>query len=240
VLNLEAFMSPSEIGPEASRRNFFISYTLADKPWASWIAYQLEIAGYTTFFQLWDIRPGHNIPLMMSEGVALCDRLIAVLSPHYIKAPFPQAEWADTFYSDPTGAKRKLIPVRVEPCVLPPLMRAIVYVDLVNLDKAGARLRLLDAVALEVPRHGPGPFPGADGGPQFPGGTAKAVQPSPESFKEEVRRALKAANDAMIRGDYSSAVVLYLEALQFAPGNSKIRAKLEAARTRDRQMRSPE
>jgi hypothetical protein len=36
------------------RRDFFISYTSSDRPWAEWIAMQLEQAGYTLFIQAWD------------------------------------------------------------------------------------------------------------------------------------------------------------------------------------------
>ena len=44
-------------GPQA-RVDFFISYTAADRPWAEWIAWQLEVAGFTTLLQAWDFRPG--------------------------------------------------------------------------------------------------------------------------------------------------------------------------------------
>ena len=32
-------------------RDFFISYTAVNRPWAEWIAVQLEAAGYTTVLQ---------------------------------------------------------------------------------------------------------------------------------------------------------------------------------------------
>jgi TIR domain len=32
-----------------TKKDFFVSYRSADEPWASWIAWQLEEAGYTTF-----------------------------------------------------------------------------------------------------------------------------------------------------------------------------------------------
>jgi hypothetical protein len=49
------------------QRDFFISYTGADRAWAEWIAVQLEAAGHTTVLQAWDFRPGqdflHEMPL---------------------------------------------------------------------------------------------------------------------------------------------------------------------------------
>ncbi|MBV5337401.1 MAG: toll/interleukin-1 receptor domain-containing protein, partial [Deltaproteobacteria bacterium] len=34
-------------------KDFFISYTGADKNWAEWIAWQLEEAGYQVVIQAW-------------------------------------------------------------------------------------------------------------------------------------------------------------------------------------------
>jgi hypothetical protein len=38
------------------RRDFFISYTSADRAWVEWIAWELEAAGYRTLIQAWDFR----------------------------------------------------------------------------------------------------------------------------------------------------------------------------------------
>jgi phage replication-related protein YjqB (UPF0714/DUF867 family) len=42
-------------------RDFFISYTGADRAWAEWIAVQLEAAGYSTVLQAWDFRPRQRL-----------------------------------------------------------------------------------------------------------------------------------------------------------------------------------
>ncbi len=45
-------------------KDFFISYNKADRPWAEWMAWQLEAEGYTTVLQAWDFLPGSNgLPL---------------------------------------------------------------------------------------------------------------------------------------------------------------------------------
>ena len=56
------------------RRDFFISFSSADRAWAEWIASELEAAGYTTFFQHWDVGPGSNFMLEMHKAAALSDR----------------------------------------------------------------------------------------------------------------------------------------------------------------------
>jgi TIR domain-containing protein len=81
--------------------------------WAEWIAGSIESAGYEPIIQAWHFRPGENFVLRMQEGAAQTDFTIAVLSETYLKSEFTQPEWAAAFAQDPTGKKRKLIPVRV-------------------------------------------------------------------------------------------------------------------------------
>ena len=51
-------------------KNFFISYTATDRAWAEWVAWQLEVAGYSTRIQAWDFRPGFNFVREMQEAEA--------------------------------------------------------------------------------------------------------------------------------------------------------------------------
>src|SRR6185369_14362418 len=87
-------------GP-AAVKDFFVSYNRADRTWAEWIAWQLEEAGYTTVLQAWDFRPGGNFVLDMLQA-AEAQRTIAVLSPDYVTALYPQRELAAAFAQDPT------------------------------------------------------------------------------------------------------------------------------------------
>jgi tetratricopeptide (TPR) repeat protein len=127
--------------------DFFISYANADAPWAEWIAWQLEEAGYTTTIQAWDFRPGANFVLEMQKAATKSARTMAVLSPRYLSSAYAAPEWAAAVALDPTGDDRTLIPVRVAPCELTGLLRQIVYVDLVGLDEEAARDRLLQGLA---------------------------------------------------------------------------------------------
>ena len=146
-------------------KDFFISYTGADKAWAEWIAFVIEEAGHTTIIQAWDFRPGSNFVLKMQEGAKSANRTITVLSPDYLNSGFAAPEWAAAFAEDPQGQIQKIVPVRVRSCALEGLLHAIVYIDLVGLDETAAREKLLDGVrggrAKPVAR------------PEFPGETAK-------------------------------------------------------------------
>jgi hypothetical protein len=148
-------------------KDFFISYTKADKNWAEWIAWYLEEAGYEVVIQAWDFRPGGNFVLDMQEAASGCDRTIAILSPDFLKSTFTAPEWAAAFAKDPTGKKSSLLPVRVRDCNLEGLLGQIVYIDLVGLNENDAINTLLKGVlrGRAKPSHAPG----------FPGGPAMGI-----------------------------------------------------------------
>lgn len=123
-------------------KDFFISYNSADQQWAEWIASQLEEAGCTTVYMDRDFHPGENFVLGMHEASKNTRSTIIVLTPAYLESEFAQSEWAAAFVKDSKGKKRKLIPVRVAKCEPEGLLSAIIYIDLVGLDKEEARDKL--------------------------------------------------------------------------------------------------
>ena len=134
---------------QSETTNFFISYAQVDRPWAEWIAWKLEAAGYTTVIQAWDFRPGHSFVQEMDAATKTAQRTIAVLSPDYFQSRFTPAEWQTAFRRDPNGAQRLLVPVRVRACDVEGLLGGIVYIDLVDVDENAARERLLAGVQRE-------------------------------------------------------------------------------------------
>lgn len=149
-------------------KDFFISYTSADKDWAEWIAWQLEDAGYTTIIQAWDFVRG-NFVSAMNKAATDAERTIAVLSPDYWKSEFTEAEWTQAFGQDPTGKRGLLIPIRIRFVEPPNLLKPILYIDLFNCSLGEARKRLIKHVGASVdgsrvkPEEEP-PFPGNAGG----------------------------------------------------------------------------
>ena len=47
--------------------DFFVSYTSADRPWAEWIAWELEQAGHSVIVQAWGIQAGANFVVVMAS-----------------------------------------------------------------------------------------------------------------------------------------------------------------------------
>ncbi|MBA2392935.1 MAG: TIR domain-containing protein [Ktedonobacteraceae bacterium] len=155
--------------------DFFLSYNKADRAWAEWLAWQLEEDGYTTIIQAWDFRPGTNFVAKMHEVTTSATHTIAVLSPDYLNdAPFSAAEWMAAFVQDPIGTNSTLIPVRVRECNPPGLLKAVIYIDLVELDEPEARTTFLAGIKkTRAKPTTPSPYPGKraprTATPNFPG-----------------------------------------------------------------------
>jgi hypothetical protein len=136
-------------------KDFFVSYTAADKAWATWIAYILEADGFAVTIQEWDFRPGSNFAAEMDKALKQCPRMIAVLSPAYLKARFPTAEWTAVFAGDPEGAINALVPIMVEECRPEGLLSQVVQIRIHGLDEAVAHKQILEGVrhTATVSRH---------------------------------------------------------------------------------------
>jgi hypothetical protein len=173
---------------DADGVDFFVSYTEADRAWASWIAWTLEEAGYRCKLSHWDVRPGNNFALEMQAAARGADRVIAVLSPAYLDARFTHPEWAAAFVQDPKAQERRLIPVMVTPSDPGGLLTGILQIRLAGLNEADARRELLSGVGagrakpLTTPAF-PGPPTPADTPP--PGLSIHAAYPHDQPSEYE-------------------------------------------------------
>jgi hypothetical protein len=146
---------------EVVSKDFFISYTAADQAWAEWIADTLEQAGHRTVLQAWDFRPGENFIQRMNQALAEAERVVAVLSPAYLHSEYARDEWTAALVRA-RGQTDRLLPVRIAPCELPPLLANRIYIDLVDLQEQQAAERLVAGVQSGRARPAAKrPFPGA-------------------------------------------------------------------------------
>ncbi|WP_069166423.1 TIR domain-containing protein [Nocardia altamirensis] len=147
-------------------RDFFISYSPADERWATWLAWQLESAGFRTLIQAWDFVPGTNFIDFMDRGVRDSTVVLAILSDNYLQSRYGTMEWQAAFRTDPG----KLMPIRIADCALEGLLATLTYVDLVNVPtEEEARRILLERVRhLHAGRAKPSTEPGFPNGAVLP------------------------------------------------------------------------
>jgi len=125
----------------------FVSYSPADTAWATWIAWELEAAGYRTMIQSWDFVPGTNFIDFMDRGVSEAQLVVAVLSRNYLSSRYGRMEWQAALRADPDNPSNKLVTIRLEDVRLDGLLSTITWVDLLGVTDPGqARALLLGRV----------------------------------------------------------------------------------------------
>lgn len=140
--------------------DFFVSYAGRDQAWAEWVAWHLVEAGYTVELDIWDWAAGENFVTKMQSAVDAANRIVALFSPAYFEdIRYTTEEWTSALVKNDGGGHR-LVPVQVEPCAVPRLLRPLLRVELFDVDEAEAARRLVAAV------RGPAR---PDGKPLFPG-----------------------------------------------------------------------
>jgi WD40 repeat protein len=162
--------------PISETADFFISYSDADRQWASWVAWVLEHAGYRVLMWAWDFVPGPDVAQRMARGVREATRTIALISPAYLGSVYGRAQWQAALAFDPRTLERSLLPVRIAQCQPEGLLASIAAVDLVGVDdETSAARRLLQAASEALTERGgarpePPPLPPAEssGRPGFP------------------------------------------------------------------------
>src|SRR4051812_8700572 len=137
--------------------DFFISHAGRDTGWAEWLAWQLQQAGYTVELDVWDWTPGEDFVARMQQALQSADRLLAVCSQAYFASAFGGAELRAAFVSQ-AKAEGRIVPVLIEPVILPALYAPLISLDLTGLDEAAAAARLLARLSSGRPT-GPPPFP---------------------------------------------------------------------------------
>lgn len=139
--------------------DFFVSHAGRDQAWAEWVAWHLIEAGYTVELGCWDWAVGENFLTRMHRALDAANRVVALFSPAYFEElRYTTEEWTSALVKEEGG--HRLVPVQVEPCALPRLLRPLVCVNLFDVGEAEAARRLIAAA------RGPAR---PDGMPVFPG-----------------------------------------------------------------------
>ncbi|HEX8347887.1 MAG TPA: TIR domain-containing protein [Actinoplanes sp.] len=156
----------------ASEKTFFVSYSHADRPWAEWIAWQVEEGGHRAIIYDWDFQVGENFILRMDEA-SKADGTIALISADYLASPYCHVEWATAFHHD-VLKRHRLLPVRIAACDIDGLLGTRRYIDLVGLGHDEARSGLIQALdgTRPKPQVEP-PYPGRVVEPHFPAQSAE-------------------------------------------------------------------
>jgi tetratricopeptide (TPR) repeat protein len=121
----------SKNGPHAIvQRALFVSRAAADADFAAVIGAILQDAGYSVILQQWDFG-NRNFIERVHAALAEGARVVALLSPEYLRSDQCQAEWQNAIADDPLNTRSRLILLRVVECEPVGLLSGLAYWDLV-------------------------------------------------------------------------------------------------------------
>lgn len=110
-------------------KRVFISHSSKDDDFSRWLAVDLGNLGHRPWLDEWEIRVGHSIPKRISEGLGSCDVLIVVLSPNSVSSGWVEREWHSKYWDEVGGDRVIVIPVLIESCEIPILLKHKRYAD---------------------------------------------------------------------------------------------------------------
>jgi hypothetical protein len=137
-----AFIRPRQPPPG----DIYLSFVPQDRMWADWIEALLTQRGIRVLRPPGGAGTGGRSQDEARRGAATAGRTVAVLSAGYLDSPDAEAVWESIAASDPVGASRKLIPVRVADVTVGPPFSDRTIVDLTRRDETQATDELLKAL----------------------------------------------------------------------------------------------
>jgi len=119
-------------GHEGDRggRRVFISHSSTDKRIAIFLSVDLANRGHVPWLDEWEIRAGDSIPLKISDGLEKSDYVIVLMSRVAVESGWVQAEWTAKYWDEIGARKVQIIPVLLEDCSTPTLLKSRKYADL--------------------------------------------------------------------------------------------------------------
>jgi hypothetical protein len=106
----------------------FVSHSSNDKPFVRKLVGALKEHDLNVWFDEAEIKVGDSIVARISEGLDSA-YLIVVLSKASVASPWVQAEMNAALMDQISGKGGAVLPVLIEPCDLPPLLRDRLYAD---------------------------------------------------------------------------------------------------------------
>ncbi|MET7486558.1 FxSxx-COOH system tetratricopeptide repeat protein [Streptomyces sp. NPDC005538] len=149
-----------------SHEHFTISYAGFNRPWATWIAHQLEQLGHATTLLRWDPPKEMSLAEALRNLLEAPGRVLLVLDDWYFSlGPRTDAEWTQALHEVVPAHVDRFSAVSVATRALPSTAAPLRPVDLRDLDSREARRRILRRLDQD-PAVEPGPVSGT--APRFP------------------------------------------------------------------------
>jgi hypothetical protein len=107
----------------------FISYASPDAGFALRLASGIELLGHVVWIDWREIAVGDSTFKQVSEGIDQAEYLIVVLSKHTLHSAWVEAEWQIKYAEELAQRRTVILPVIVEDCPIPALLRRKRFAD---------------------------------------------------------------------------------------------------------------
>lgn len=110
-------------------KKVFISHSSEDKGFANCLYADLVEQGHNPWLDEWDIKGGQSIPNEIQKGLQNADYVVVILSPSSVKSNWVSVEWQTLLWDEINSKQTKVIPLLLESCTIPPLLKVKKYID---------------------------------------------------------------------------------------------------------------
>jgi hypothetical protein len=102
----------------------FLSHATVDKPFVLWLDARITDLGHRTWLDETEIKVGQSIPRRIEEGIAESDAVALVLSKRSTTSSWVESEWHAKFWEEIATRQIAVLPVLIEDCTIPVLLRS--------------------------------------------------------------------------------------------------------------------
>ena len=110
-------------------KSVFLSYTSTDKHFVRRLAADLQSRDCEVWFDEWVIKAGDSIVQKIQNGIADSQYLLVILSQKSVSSPWVTVELDAAFFEQTKSRSITVIPIVIDDCEVPPLLKARRYAD---------------------------------------------------------------------------------------------------------------
>jgi len=126
----------------------FLSHTYTDKGIVDGIASTLKQIHNQAkvFYDSWSIQPGDGIIDKMNVGLENCEYFFLFVSKNSLQSNMVKLEWQNALYKS-TKNKVKIIPVKIDDCIMPAILLQNLYIDIFSQGIDVATRQIIDVIS---------------------------------------------------------------------------------------------
>lgn len=125
------------------QKKVFISHASVDKPVIERLVADLEKMNLDVWFDAHAINVSDSIPQSINEGLRDADYVLVALSEHSIRSSWVQMETDAALVAQAAGEKTVVVPLKLDDCDVPPLLRPRLFANLSDYGQALKKLARL-------------------------------------------------------------------------------------------------